>query len=94
MNNVPDSKITAVNGIDLPNELISVIKDFSFYDKNSLSYIKKLSSFKRPINDTIKSAYSRNNPHIFEDSIEDPNADEHWCFGFDDDDNRKIAITM
>jgi hypothetical protein len=41
MNNVPDSKITAVNGIDLPNELISVIKDFSFYDKNSLPYIQK-----------------------------------------------------
>lgn len=83
MNTVSASKITTINQFDLPNELISVIKDYTFYYKNSLPYIKKMSSFKKPVNDTIKCAISRNNPHIFEDSVEDSNADEHWCFGGD-----------
>jgi len=83
MNTVSVSKLTTINQFDLPNELISIIKDYTFYDKTSLSYIKKMSSFKRPINDTIKSAYSRNNNfgQSLEDSVEDP---EYWCFGFDD----------
>jgi hypothetical protein len=92
MNIVSLTKLIAVNAICLPNELIEVVKDYAFYDKSSLPYIKKMSSFKAPINDTIKHAISRNNPRIFQDSVEDPNAEEYWCFGFDDDDTERLQL--
>jgi len=90
MNIVSLIKVIAMNALRLPDELIGVIKEYAFYDKSSLSYIKKMSSYKKPVNDTIKRAWSRNNPQGIFNSEEDQDTVEHWFFGFGDADDVEL----
>jgi hypothetical protein len=56
----PYEKIKCINKLKLPLEICSVIKEFIFYDKNSLHFIKKLTTEKKEL-DAINKAWSRNN---------------------------------
>lgn len=57
----PSDKIKYINKLKLPLEICGVVKEFLFYDKNSLHFIKKLTTEKKELG-AINKAWSRNNP--------------------------------
>ena len=57
----PFDKIKYINKLKLPFEICGIVKEFLFYDKNSLHFIKKLTTEKKELG-TINNAWSRKNP--------------------------------
>jgi hypothetical protein len=52
--------VVAVNSMDLPMDIIGVIKKYAYYDINSVEFAKKLAE-KNPNLEKIKSEISKNN---------------------------------
>jgi len=57
----PYEKIKCINKLKLPLEICGIIKEFIFYDKNSLHFIKKLTTEKKELGAINKAWSSRNN---------------------------------
>lgn len=57
----PSDKIKYINKLKLPFEICGIVKEFLFYDKNSLHFIKKLTTEKKELG-AINNAWSRKNP--------------------------------
>jgi hypothetical protein len=54
-NFVSNEKCMSINKINLPNEMIDIIKSFAFYDENTFNLKKN----KKRVIETINNAYSR-----------------------------------
>jgi hypothetical protein len=80
MTTLISEKLITINNIKLPMDLINIIKSYTYYDINSLGYIKYLSK-KNPNLEKIKSAISRNNNQNY---FDDNDSNESWLFGFVD----------
>ena len=84
----PIEKIKCINKLNLPNELIYILKDYIFYNKTKMNYIKDMSKKKESINFRIKIAcsrkmgYDQNIETGFRVSGEECEKSENWIFGF------------
>ena len=64
-----------MNKINLPFDVMNIIKGFTFYDKKNASQIMEHNQCMKQIVETIKHADSRYTVNIEDD-------DEQWMFGF------------
>ena len=77
----PTKSLLAINKLYIPLEVCHIIKNYLYYDINSLKFIKELTKQKKEL-PIIKSAWSRNNMPLWT-HIETLNENsEHWIFGF------------
>lgn len=78
----PAQKLWLINNINLPMDVLNIVKDFAFYTENSMVYIKQLVTEKKELG-LIRHAWSRNNSpyntHLWDINWE---KDTHWMFGF------------
>ena len=58
---MPIDEILAINRLDMPRELLDIIKDYTYYNKTKLPYLKRISSKKESLNRLISVAFSRTN---------------------------------
>ena len=78
----PSDKIKYINKLKLPLEICGIVKEFLFYDKNSLCFIKKLTTEKKELG-AINKAWSRRNPPLWPFTpFENPYTEESskWIF--------------
>ena len=52
----PINKLMLINKINLPDELIYELKDYIFYNKTKMNFIKEISKKKDKINTLIQNA--------------------------------------
>tara|TARA_B100002051_G_C16423662_1_gene480648 strand:- start:176 stop:589 length:414 start_codon:yes stop_codon:yes gene_type:complete len=83
----PIKKLIYINKFKLPNELIYILKDYTFYNKTKMKFIKEMSKKKELINFRIRLACSRkmydvNRGWGIMDDYDRTEESENWIFGF------------
>ena len=80
---MPIDEILAINRLDMPRELLDIIKDYTYYNKTKLPYLKRISSKKESLNRLISVAFSRTKLFDIVYSRDDRSEDgEKWVFGY------------
>jgi len=77
----PTNSLLAINKLYIPLEVCDIIKNYLYYDINSLKFIKELTKQKKELK-LIKSAWSRNNMPLWTHIEKTEENSEHWIFGF------------
>ena len=88
----PSKKLLYINKLNnsyIPNDVLNIIKDYAFYNIESLNFIKKVSAKKKELM-YIKLAWSRNNLPSWQRERRFPGeptspiteTSSHWFFGF------------
>jgi len=88
----PKQKLLYINKLNnerLPHDVLNIIKDYSFYNNESLAFMKKLATKKKEL-PYIKLAWSRNNIPSWQREERFPNepitpiseTSSRWFFGF------------
>ena len=96
----PIEKIMYINKLNLPNELIYILKDYIFYNIRKMNFIKEMSQKKKLVNIRIKIAYSRklyydlNILRGFKEAAQEYETMENWMFGFPHSDYSSIETTV
>ena len=84
----PIKKLIYINKINLPDELIYILKDYIFYNMKKMNFIKEMGIKKGLINILIQNACSRkmgydhNMGEGYKDSAEACEKMENWTLGF------------
>ena len=84
----PINKLMLINKINLPDELIYELKDYIFYNKTKMNFIKEISKKKDKINTLIQNAcsrkmgYDQNMGEGYKDAAEECEKMENWTLGF------------
>ena len=88
---IPAKKLLLINKFNIPNDVLSIIKDYLFYNKTYLKFYKIISNKKHRINIFIQKAWSRNklknvtiNQGWGEELAEGYETQESWMFRYDD----------
>ena len=77
----PTKKLLTINKINLPLDVLNIVKDYMFYTLNSMTHVRKLITEKKEL-DLIKKAWSRNNILNIFNQHSSRLYEEHWIFGF------------
>ena len=75
----------------VPKELMNIINQYRYYDIRTPAYARHLASKRGGTIETIKRALSRHNPPP---DIVAENDEEHWVFGFYDNDCDEETVQM
>lgn len=74
-----NEKLFYVNNIELPKDIVNIIKEYLFIEQNDAMIIHFIQHKKKIVNGLIEMAVSRNNSRGIWSNIE---TNPHWMFGF------------